>query len=219
MNKTARTVIIDYGSGNLRSVLQALIFRGIDAVVTSDPSLIAENDTILIPGVSAFSSAMENLNRLGFSEKIRGCAARKQRIIGICAGMQVLFEEGYEFGITPGLGLLPGCCESLGKFAVPAEKYKVPVIGWKNVVKTKSAENALSVSQVRLLTGYKYFAHSFYVKPECQSDCIATTDFAGEKIPVAVKRENIFGFQFHPEKSAEKGLMLLYACIANSQLD
>ena len=216
MNKTAKTVIIDYGSGNLRSVFQALICKGTQAVIVSDPSVIAENDTILIPGVSAFSSAMENLNRLGFSEKILGCASRKQRIIGICAGMQVLFEQGCEFGTTRGLGLLPGSCESLENFAAPAEKYKVPIIGWRNVVKTKSAEHSLPASQVRLLTGYKYFAHSFYVKPECQSDCIATTDFAGQQIPVAVKRENIFGFQFHPEKSAEKGLMLLNACTANS---
>ena len=99
----------------------------------SDPSVIAENDTILIPGVSAFSSTMENLNRLGFSEKIRGCASRKQRIIGICAGMQMLFEQGCEFGTTRGLGLLPGSCESLENVAAPAEKYKVPIIGWKSV--------------------------------------------------------------------------------------
>ena len=192
--------IIDYGAGNLQSVRNALDFIGCPGTITSDPAEILSADGIILPGVGAFGSAMAEMERKGLTETVKSAAKSGKPFIGICAGMQLLFEESEESPDVPGLGVLKGRV-----LLFPADKgLKIPHMGW-NSIKTKKESRLLGK-----LSGspYMYFVHSYYVKAEDQEIVSALSDY-GTTFDAAVEQNNLFGCQFHPEKSGNEGISIL----------
>ena len=195
--------IIDYGVGNLFSVQSSFAAIGAEAVVTADPEVIRAADRILLPGVGAYRDAAQKLRESGMGDLVREQAASGKPVMGICLGMQLLFEKSYEFGEYEGLGLLKGSVRPIRDVA-PAD-YKVPHIGW----------NALNLQKSHPLLKYVlegdcvYFVHSYYAT-DCADAIIATTEY-GAPITAAVAQGNVCGCQFHPEKSGMVGLSILKA--------
>ena len=192
--------IIDYGAGNLQSVRNALDFIGCPGTITSDPAEILSADGIILPGVGAFGSAMAEMERKGLTETVKSAAKSGKPFIGICAGMQLLFEESEESPDVPGLGVLKGRV-----LLFPADKgLKIPHMGW-NSIRTKKESRLLGK-----LSGspYMYFVHSYYVKAEDQEIVSALSDY-GTTFDAAVEQGNLFGCQFHPEKSGAEGISIL----------
>ena len=195
--------IVDYGVGNLFSLECSLSAIGVQSVVAADPEILAKADQILLPGVGAFGDAAQKLRSTGLDKVVIDLAGSGKPLLGICLGMQLLFEKGFEFGEYDGLGLIPGHVRPLEGF-IP-EGYKIPHIGWNSLQFTK--ENPLFST---INNGdFVYFVHSFCAV-DCQESVIATTEY-GADITAAVAYGNVFGCQFHPEKSGEVGLKILKA--------
>ncbi|WP_336790961.1 imidazole glycerol phosphate synthase subunit HisH [Paenibacillus sp. MMO-177] len=190
--------IIDYGMGNLHSVSKAVERLGYEAVVTADPAVIAAADGAILPGVGAFGDAMENLRETKLDEVTKAYAASGKPLLGICLGMQLLFSQSEEHGVNEGLNLLPG------KVIRFRGDYKVPHMGW-NKLSFLQSESPLFKG---LEEGHVYFVHSFHAKPEVASDLLATTDYY-QQVTAIVGRDNVYGMQFHPEKSSDLGIKLL----------
>lgn len=193
-------VIIDYGRGNLFSIEQALRHLRADYSVSGDPALIAGANRLILPGVGAFGDAMQTLFARGLVEPIRQSARRGIPLLGICLGMQLLFERSVEFGEHAGLALIKG---SVGP--LPSGDMRVPNVGWRKLVPNlgnKMLEDVESDTMV-------YFVHSFVARPADPSVVAATIPFNGENATIAVASGNIAGYQFHPEKSGHVGLALL----------
>ncbi|MFK7697454.1 imidazole glycerol phosphate synthase subunit HisH [Paenibacillus sp. HJGM_3] len=190
--------IIDYGMGNLHSVSKAVERLGVDAVVTSDEGELMQADGAILPGVGAFGDAMHNLRDTGLGEAVRYYAQSGKPLLGICLGMQLLFAESEEHGHHEGLGLLPG---RVVRFQ---GDYKVPHMGW-NKLQFEQPQHPLFSG---LEEGHVYFVHSYHVKPEQPSDLLATTDYY-QPVTAIVGRGQVFGMQFHPEKSGPLGMRLL----------
>ena len=191
--------IIDYGVGNLFSLCSSCKAIGEEAFVSGDASQLAKADRLILPGVGAFEDAARKLNDSGMAEFVRQQAASGKPLLGICLGMQLLFEKSYEYGCHQGLGLLKGQVVPMeGK--LPAN-LKIPHMGW----------NALDVRRGTLLEGlsgqYVYFVHSFFAE-NCEDSLSAVTEY-GIPITAAVEKGNIFGCQFHPEKSGNVGMRIL----------
>jgi len=195
--------VIDYGVGNLFSLCSSLKAVGADAVVTSSPSVIEAADKLILPGVGAFADAAVKLKNSGMAEIILRQAAAGKEILGICLGMQLLFEKSYEYGEHAGLGLLKGSIYPL-EGRIPSY-LKIPHIGWNALKIKKSSRLLRSVQDGECV----YFVHSFYAD-DCSESIIATTEY-GNEITAAVQHNNIMGCQFHPEKSGGTGLKILSA--------
>jgi len=194
--------IIDYGMGNLRSVHKALEAVGADAVVSSRPQTILDADSVVLPGVGAFKNCMDNLDRLGLIDVVRKSIQSGKPFLGICLGLQLLFEESVEFGTVAGLGILPG---KVMRFHFPNDPaLKVPHMGWNTLTLHKPSPLFDSMEA----HPYYYFVHSYYVAPE-NRDIVATTTRYGEDFVSGIEHDNIHAFQFHPEKSQKQGLALL----------
>jgi glutamine amidotransferase len=190
--------VLDYGMGNLRSVSKGFERVGASCEVTSDHGRIAEADGVVLPGVGAFPRAMERIGELGLDVALAGAAAEGKPVLGICLGLQLLFESSTELGGAEGLGLLEGHVVE-----VPAGGRKIPHIGWAAVTWARPSP---------LTDGLRpgepfYFVHSFVVEP-AEDELIGTASYGGEFACVAA-RDNVFGVQFHPEKSSSAGLRLL----------
>lgn len=190
--------IIDYGMGNLHSVSKAVERLGYEAVVTGDPAQILAAEGAILPGVGAFGDAMEHLRETGLDEVVKQYAASGNPLIGICLGMQLLFSSSEEHGQHEGLGLLPG---SVVRFR---GDYKVPHMGWNRLSYKKSDSPIFRGIE----EGHVYFVHSFHAKPERESDLLAVTDYY-QPVTAIVGRDNVYGMQFHPEKSGDIGMKLL----------
>lgn len=199
--------IIDYGVGNLFSLCSSLKSIGVEAVVTSDKEILRSADKLILPGVGAFADAAQKLRDTGMDLIVREQAAAGKDIMGICLGMQLLFEKSYEYGEHEGLGLLKGSVVPM-EGAIP-EKLKIPHIGW----------NALHFAKPSGLFKYinendcVYFVHSYFAT-DCGESVIATTEY-GREMTAAVELGNIKGCQFHPEKSGKVGLAILKAFCEN----
>ena len=193
-------VLIDAGTGNLRSVQKALEAVGANVLRTDDPKKVASGGRVVLPGVGAFGDFMSGLRARGLEEAVNGTVQRGIPLLGICVGMQALFEIGEEMGEHKGLGLLQG---KVVKFA-DSLSVKIPHTGW-NQLEVKN--DARLFDQVDA-GAYVYFNHSYYCQPQNSSDILATTDY-GMNYACAVQCENIFGVQFHPEKSQAVGLKIL----------
>ncbi|ADY73453.1 Imidazole glycerol phosphate synthase subunit hisH [Desulfurobacterium thermolithotrophum DSM 11699] len=192
--------VIDYGMGNLRSVSKALEHIGADVVVTDELQKLKDAKGLVLPGVGAFKDAVRNLKDKGLWETIIREVEKGKPLLGICLGLQLLFEKSYEFGETQGFGFIKG---GVVRFELSKE-YKIPHMGWNQIYKKKEST---------LLEGIKegeffYFVHSFYVKPKDEKVKLTETDY-GIFFTSSIEKENILATQFHPEKSQKAGLKLL----------
>jgi glutamine amidotransferase len=192
--------IIDYEMGNLRSVQKGFERGGHEAVVTSDPAVLADATKIVLPGVGAFADAIAALRARGLVEPIRRAVDAGKPFLGICLGLQLLFDRGYEDGAHEGLGILPG---EVVRFDVPAE-FKVPHMGWNQVTFRHRPPIFDGIDDGT----HFYFVHSFYVVPSDASVIATETDYAGPFCS-SIWRENLYATQFHPEKSQADGLRVL----------
>ena len=190
--------IIDYGVGNLFSLRSSFAAIGVEAFVSGDASELAKADRLILPGVGAFGDAAQKLRDSGLDIFVKEQAAAGKPLMGICLGMQLLFEKSYEYGEHEGLGLLKGQVVGMSG-RLPAE-LKIPHMGWNALQLTKPAKLLQAGS-------YVYFVHSFYAE-NCEDSVAAVTDY-GIPITAAVEQGNIFGCQFHPEKSGNVGLSIL----------
>ena len=191
--------IIDYDAGNLKSVEKALLFLGEEAKITSDAEEILAADKIILPGVGAFGDAMEKLNTRGLSEVIREAVKRKIPLLGICLGLQLLFEASEESPGVDGLSVLKGTIKRIPD----KEGFKVPHIGWNSLKINPESKLFQGIAE----DSYVYFVHSYYLAAE-EPIVAATTDYV-VNIHAAVEKEHVFACQFHPEKSGDIGLRLL----------
>lgn len=189
--------IIDYGMGNLHSVSKAVERLGYEALVTSDPQEILEAPGAILPGVGAFGDAMEHLRQTNLDEAVKFYAASGKPLLGICLGMQLLFSIGEEHGTNEGLGLLPG---RIVRFQ---GAFKVPHMGWNKLQFNQSSPLLDGLDE-----GHVYFVHSFHAKPDDPAHLLAVTDYH-QPVTAIVGNGNVYGMQFHPEKSGELGMKLL----------
>lgn len=195
--------IVDYGVGNLFSLKCSLDAIGAEAVVTGDAAVLRNAGKIILPGVGAFEDAARKLQSTGLDTVIKEEAAAGKPILGICLGMQLLFEKSYEFGEHQGLGLIPGSVVPMAGF-IPAE-LKIPHIGWNALRFQKSSPLFRFIRE----GDYVYFVHSYFAA-HCDEFVIADTEY-GQYLTAAVQNKNVFGCQFHPEKSGTVGLNILKA--------
>ena len=199
--------VIDYGMGNLRSVQKSLEFVGAKVIVTHDPDLILNANSVVLPGVGAFKDCMANLKKLKLIDPIRKFIDGGKPLLGICLGLQVLFEESEEYGPVAGLGILPG---KVVKFPGGSSEtkngrpIKIPHMGWNQIKVKKNVPLFRGVGDAP----YFYFVHSYYVVPEDQN-MIATVTNYGVEFVSGIQHKNIYAFQFHPEKSQTLGLSIL----------
>lgn len=193
--------IIDYGMGNLKSIKNALKLLNIESVSTSDKEVIRNAKAIILPGVGAFKQAMDNLKEKSLDTLIKEVAKEEKLILGICLGMQLLFEKGFEGEEEEGLGLLKGNIKKLQ----PKERVKIPHMGWNKLIADNADKNFSSSSSDKFV----YYVHSFMATDYEDKDLVAYSNYGGLKIPGIVRKDNIIGMQFHPEKSGETGLNLL----------
>ena len=195
--------IIDYGVGNLFSLVSSLKAIGEEAIITSDSEDIKKADKLILPGVGAFGDAIEKFEVSGLKDTVLQEVKNGKAILGICLGMQMLFEKSYEFGEYEGLGLLKG--EVIAMNGTLPESLKIPHIGW-NALKFKADNKLFSLIND---DDCVYFVHSFYATG-CEDSLLATTEY-GKEITAAVAKGNVYGCQFHPEKSGKVGLGILRA--------
>ncbi len=190
--------IVDYGVGNIYSLKKAFEHIGVDTVVSKDAKVLDSCSGIVLPGVGAFSDASANISISGLGDIIMGQAAKGKLVIGICLGMQLLFDYSTEGAVLKGLGLLKGWVDRI------PDNVKVPHMGWNTLHK----ENECKVLEGIKNGDYVYYVHSYYARAEDRADICAVSSY-GAEIPAIVKRGNVLGMQFHPEKSGETGLTIL----------
>lgn len=202
-------VVIEYGIGNVFSVCNALKKIGINAKLTRDPSAIRNADMVILPGVGAFSRAMENLHKLGLDAEIVAFAKTGKPLLGICVGMQVLMDLSTEFGEHIGLGLIPGKVEGIRPTTMVGKVLRIPHIAWSEVSAIPNAPKYRWYSEAFANPAYYYFVHSYMVYLTEPDHLLATAKYGGNLITGAIGRDNILGVQFHPERSGPAGLGLL----------
>ncbi|MDO4554830.1 MAG: imidazole glycerol phosphate synthase subunit HisH [Lachnospiraceae bacterium] len=192
--------IIDYDAGNIKSVEKALIYLGEEAVITRDANVILSSDKVILPGVGSFGDAMGKIRDYGLDQVIYDVVDKKIPFLGICLGLQLLFESSEESPGVKGLGVLEGKILRIPE----KEGLKIPHMGWNNLKIKEGAKLFQGLSE----DPYVYFVHSYYLKADHEEDVAATTEYS-TLIHAAVERENIFACQFHPEKSSSDGLKIL----------
>ena len=195
--------IVDYGVGNLFSLCSSLKSLNQPAVITSDPKEISMAERVILPGVGAFGDAAEKLRNTGLDTVVREQAESGKPLLGICLGMQLLFEKSYEFGEHAGLGLLRGSIVPM-KGTIP-EGLKIPQMGWNSLILRRSHPLLRDIKEGDCV----YFVHSYYAT-DCKDSVIATAEY-GAEVTAAVANKNVLGCQFHPEKSGDVGLKILKA--------
>ena len=195
--------IIDYGVGNLFSLRSSFAAIGEEAVVTSDAAVISRADRLILPGVGAFEDAAKKLSDSGMAEVVKHEAQSGKPIMGICLGMQLLFEKSYEYGEHEGLGLIGGSVRPIAD--VIDKELKIPHIGWNRLIVKKQSPLFKYLNDGDCV----YFVHSFYAT-DCEDAVTATAEYSAE-LTASVEKDNVYGCQFHPEKSGDVGLKILKA--------
>jgi len=204
--------ILDYGAGNLKNVCRAIEHLGYDYQLITSPQDVMNAEKLIIPGVGAFKVAMEQLAALELIEPIRQLAEKSIPIMGICLGMQLLFETSSEFGSTNGLGILTGTINPIPDVNSSGDRVKVPHVGWNELI-----VNNLKSSIINDLSKNEavYFVHSYRVEDFDKADIVAHCTYNDLKIPAIVQRKNVLGCQFHPEKSGTVGLKIFKNFLKN----
>jgi len=192
--------IIDYGAGNLHSVKNALDFLGYESEVTADCDKILSADKVILPGVGSFGDAMGQMRKSGLDETVKKAAISGKPFLGICLGLQLLFEESGESPGVPGLGIIPGKVVKIKKY----DDIKIPHMGWNSLILPKESRILKDLGD----KVFVYFVHSYYICPKSCDVVSAYTEY-GDKLAVAVEKDNLFALQFHPEKSGEVGMKIL----------
>jgi glutamine amidotransferase len=198
-----KVIIIDYGMGNLFSVQLACRDAGLDAVISNKAEDIASAAAVILPGVGAFGDAMENLKKMDLVDAIKKFIGSGKPFLGICLGMQLLMTESEEFGLHQGLNVIEGRVKKL-----PTDKDKVPQVGWNQVAKPTGVDWKNTLLDGVSEEEYMYFVHSFYCDPEDKKVVLSKTTYAGLEYCSSLQKGNVFACQFHPEKSAAKGLQI-----------
>ena len=209
-----KVAVIDYGRGNLFSLGQALQTVGADVELADQADVIRNAECIVLPGVGAFKDAMMGLRERGLIDPLKDAAKQGTPLLGICVGCQMLLDVSYEFGEHEGLALIAGAVQMLPR-PRPDESdlIRIPNVGWHEI-ELASKEPS---SSVLLHRSWMYFVHSYAPRPRNAENILATISVNGEKVPIAVHRDNVFGVQFHPEKSGTAGLDLLGRFLGNAQ--
>jgi glutamine amidotransferase len=206
----AKTIVVDYDRGNLFSVGRALEHCGGEVEITDAPAKIEDAERLVLPGVGAFGDAMDELRRCELFDRIKDFAASGRPFLGICVGMQVMFDSGDEFGEHDGLGLIPGRVRAIPRHGADGRPHKVPHVGWSEIVPASDS----SAWDDTILDGlpapaYCYFVHSFTAEPLDEAHRLSDCRYDGQRLAATVRRGNLWGCQFHPEKSGEAGLHIL----------
>ena len=196
-------VIIDYGMGNLKSVKNALNFLNIENRISYNLEDIKKADALILPGVGAFPDAMETIEKSGLDNVIKEEVNNGKPILGICLGMQLLFDKGYEGIEKNGLGLIKGNIIKMKEDK--SNNIKIPHIGWNNLIYNKEDFLFMGIDE----GNYVYYVHSFYAQDYDEEDLVAYSEYGANKIPGVVRHKNVIGAQFHPEKSGDVGLSIL----------
>ena len=198
--------VIDYGVGNLFSLLSSLNYVGLDTKLTNNIEEIKNAKGIILPGVGAFRDAIGNLEKYGLKETLISEAKKGKPFLGICLGMQMLFEKSYEYGEYEGLGLINGTVEEIKKYIPENSDLKIPHMGWNSLAINDGFKDDKILKNVDN-NEYVYYVHSYFAKTDMKN-IVAYSEY-GTKISGIVKNENVYGMQFHPEKSGDTGLKLL----------
>lgn len=210
-----RIVIIDYGVGNVKSIINAFENQGVDVILSRDKEVISNADGVVLPGVGAFSHGMNNLNKYNLVDVIKDYVKTGKPLLGICLGMQMLLEESDEFGKTKGIGLIKG---KVIKLPVKQSSIiKLPHISW-NEIRPKKTEWENSILDSIDVGSDMYFVHTFVAKPDDENDVLSTSEYFNIKFCSSIKKGNIYGCQFHPEKSSKTGLKIVRNFINISKL-
>ena len=204
---TSNIVIIDYGVGNILSIKNAVSFNGFDTIVTSDPEKIKKASHIILPGVGAYPSAIKKLKKMNLVDSIKEAKENNSYILGICLGMQLLFSSSEEFEFTEGLDLIKGDIIKL-KSKNKNSNLKLPNIGWRSLEKGFQKQNLSILKDVPSDSKF-YFVHSFALENYKEEISVINTKYMNIKFPAVVNFKNIFGCQFHPEKSRLQGLKII----------
>ena len=207
---TPEVTIIDYGVGNLLSVKRGFEHCGAKVVLTSDSNLILASQRLVLPGVGAFPNAMDALQKLNLVSVIKELAILGTPLLAICLGMQLLMDESEEFGLTPGLGLIPGRVVPVPDMTVEGASQKIPHIGWSSLYDSSENGNwTRTLLQDNQLGDPVYFVHSYLAQPASPKNRVAHAMYGGHRISAVISKDRITGCQFHPEKSGEAGLKIL----------
>jgi glutamine amidotransferase len=208
--RRTRVTVIDYGIGNILSVCRAFEQCGAEVLLTTSPSDVDKADRLVLPGVGAFSNGMAGLSAGGFVEPIRKYSMTSRPFLGICLGMQMMLEASEEFGLHEGLGLIPGNVVAIPPVGTDGKPHKIPHIGWNTLLPPTSTTNWNGTILAGIAAGTEvYFVHSFTAVPASPVHRLADCDYDGRVISAAVKCDNLYGCQFHPEKSGEAGLRII----------
>jgi len=208
---TARVTVIDYGIGNLYSVSGAFEHAGAEVVLSSDPAAIESARWLVLPGVGAFEDGMRGLRERELIEPIRRYATTGRPLLGICLGMQMLASASEEFGKHEGLGLIPGRVVPVPRTTSEGERHKIPHIGWNALWPADGANWKDTLLEDTTPGTSAYLVHSFHLVPDDPSHALAHCVYGGHYLTAAVRSGNVFGAQYHPEKSGESGLRMLAA--------
>jgi imidazole glycerol-phosphate synthase subunit HisH len=208
--------IVDYGVGNLLSVRRGLEHCGAVVAVSADRDVILAAPRVVLPGVGAFANGMRELKRLGLDAVVSEVAARRRPLLGICLGMQMLLDESVEFGVTAGLGLIPGRVVPVPATTAEGRQQKIPHIGWATLIPSEGCFTWAG-TPLQDVVGAEalYFLHSFMASPRDPADRIADALYGRVRVCAVIGRGKVFGCQFHPEKSGESGLKILRRFLAS----
>jgi len=202
----AKISIVDYGVGNLHSLVKAFKQYGTNVIITEETGEIKSSDAVVLPGVGSFSAGMEGLGMRKLADTIREYAQSDKPMLGICLGAQILLTKGYEFGIWDGLDIIKG---EVLPFPKIEQGFKMPHIGWNKIYAPEGNSWSKTILNSTGESEYVYFIHSYFLKPNNAEDVLSMTSYGGFEFCSAVKKGNIYGCQFHPEKSGEVGLNII----------